>query len=145
MKTNTKSRIFVTSVLLVMLSLVLSACGPSATPAPTQDVGMIQTQSAQTVVADLTLNAPPPPTATLPSTDPTPNPNIPVAVVPTAAAGSPSAVANSRTTIYSGPGTNYVVYGDFPERPERPHHRQERGWPVVGDQRAGSRRRGSAG
>jgi uncharacterized protein YraI len=49
----------------------------------------------------------------MPSTDPTPNPNIPVAVVPTAAAGSPSAVANSRTTIYSGPGTNYVVYGTF--------------------------------
>jgi uncharacterized protein YraI len=113
MKTYTNSRIFVTSVLLIMLSLVLSACGPSATPAPTQDVGMIQTQSAQTVVADLTINAPPPPTATLPSTDPTPNPNIPVAVVPTAAAGSPSAVANSRTTIYSGPGTNYVVYGTF--------------------------------
>ena len=33
--------------------LVLSACGPSATPAPTQDVALIQTQAAQTVVADL--------------------------------------------------------------------------------------------
>ena len=113
MKTYVNSRIFVIWALLIALSLVLTACGPSATPVPTQDVGMIQTQAAQTVVADLTLNAPPPPTATLLSTDPTPNPNIPVAVVPTAAAGSPSAVANSRTNIYSGPGTNYVVYGAF--------------------------------
>ena len=114
MKIHTNSRIFVTSALLVMLSLMLSACGSSApaTPAPvepTQDVAMIQTQAAQTVVADLTLNAPPPPTATLPPAGPTTDPNIPVAVVPTAAAGSPSAVARSRTTIYSGPGTDYVV------------------------------------
>ena len=113
METHTNSRMFVISIILTALSLVLAACGPSAVPVPTQDVGLIQTQSAQTVVAELTLNAPPPPTATLPSTDPTPNPNIPVAVVPTAASGGPSAVARTRTTIYSGPGTNYVVYGAF--------------------------------
>jgi uncharacterized protein YraI len=115
MKTYLNSRVFVICALLVVLSLMLSACGPSAAPVPdpTQDVGMIQTQAAQTVVADLTLSAPPQSTATLPPTGPTVDPNIPVAVVPTAAPGSASAVASSRTTIYGGPGTNYVVYGAF--------------------------------
>ncbi len=45
---------------MLALSLILSACGGAATPAPTQDVALIQTQAAQTVVADLTQNAPPP-------------------------------------------------------------------------------------
>ncbi len=111
MKTTIKHRISVICVLFVALSLVLTACGPSV---PTQDVSLIQTQVAQTVVAELTLNAPPLPTATFPSTEPTPNPNIPVAIVPTAAAGSPSAVPLARATIYSGPGTNFVVYGTIP-------------------------------
>jgi uncharacterized protein YraI len=83
---------------------------------------MLQTQAAQTVVAELTKNAPPPPTQAPPPTavptqapppGPTPDPNIPVAVVPTAAPGGPSAVANYNTAIYSGPGTNYVLYGSF--------------------------------
>jgi uncharacterized protein YraI len=124
MNTNINSRNFITSVLLAVLSLVVTACAPSATPVPTQDVGLIQTQAAKTVVAEFTLNAPPPSTATPPPTVPptappptaTPQanfPNIPVAVVPTAAPGSPSAVAQSHTTIYSGPGTNYVVYSAF--------------------------------
>jgi uncharacterized protein YraI len=100
--------------------LVLSACGPSATPEPTQDVALIQTQAAQTVVANITQNAPPPTqappptaTATPPPPGPTPDPNIPVAVVPTPAPGEPAAIANYNTTIYSGPGTNYVVYAAF--------------------------------
>ena len=108
--------------LVIAAALVLSACGPSATPAPTQDVAMIQTQAAQTVVADMTQNAPvptdAPPTALPPTAEPTmapppgatPDPNIPVAVVPTPAPGEPAAVANYNTIIYSGPGTNYVVY-----------------------------------
>lgn len=109
-------------ILIVILSLVLSACGGAATPAPTQDVAMIQTEAAQTVVADITQNAPvpseAPPTAVPPTAEPTmapppgatPDPNIPVAVVPTPASGEPAAVANYDTTIYGGPGTNYVVY-----------------------------------
>ncbi len=99
---------------LAILSLVLSACStPPATAAPTQDVSLVQTQSAQTVVADMTSKAPPPATATTAPTGPTPNPSIPVAVVPTADPSGPSAVANYNTVIYSGPGTNYVVYGAF--------------------------------
>ncbi len=73
---------------------------------------MIQTQSAQTVVADLTKNAPPPATATAVPSGPTANPNVPVPVVPTADPSGPSAVANANTGIYSGPGTNYVLYGN---------------------------------
>ncbi len=40
--------------LVMMAVLVLSACAPAATPAPTQDMALIQTQAAQTVVADIT-------------------------------------------------------------------------------------------
>lgn len=36
-----------------------------------------------------------------------------MAVVPTPEPGEPSAVANYNTTIYSGPGENYVVYASF--------------------------------
>jgi uncharacterized protein YraI len=114
MNRNIKTRISIFCTLLVVLSLALSACGaPPPTAAPTQDVAMVQTQSAQTVVADLTQKAPPPATATAAPSGPTPNPSIPVAVVPTADPSGPSAVANYNTTIYSGPATDYVVYGAF--------------------------------
>jgi uncharacterized protein YraI len=115
MKRNRKNPIFIVAMLLAALSLVLSACAtpPTPAPVPSQDVGMIQTQSAQTVVADMTAKAPPPATATAAPSGPTPNPSIPVAVVPTADPSGPSAVANFNTVIYSGPGTNYVVYGAF--------------------------------
>jgi len=110
--------------LVIIGALILSSCAPAPTPAPTQDVALIQTQAAQTVVADLTQNAPPPatqappptvvpmsvPTETPPPPGPTPDPNIPVAVFPTPAAGEPAAIANYNTVIFGGPGTNYVVY-----------------------------------
>ena len=41
---------------------------------------------------------------------PTPDSAVPVAVLPTPVAGGPSVTANVNTYIYSGPGTNYVVY-----------------------------------
>lgn len=112
MKENFTTRISIVFVLLAAVSLILSACA-TPTAAPTQDVSMVQTQSAQTVVADLTQMAPPAATATTAPSGPTPNPAIPVAVVPTADPSGPSAIANYNTTIYSGPGTNYVVYGAF--------------------------------
>jgi uncharacterized protein YraI len=114
-KQNSSTGKFISLVLL--LALVLSACGEQPTPAPTVDIGAIQTQAAQTVVADLTQNAPPPPTKEPEPTQmpeapgPTPNPDAPIAVVPTPDTGQPSAVANFNTFIYSGPGENYVVYG----------------------------------
>jgi uncharacterized protein YraI len=120
--------IFVTFIVVMLMTLIVSACAPAPTAAPTQDTSAIQTQAAQTVVADLTANAPPPPTqppATQPPPPtsapteappppgPTPDPNIPVAVVPTPASGEPAAVALYNTTIFSGPGENYVVYAAF--------------------------------
>ncbi len=104
------SKISVSVIVMMVFALVLSACGGSATPAPTQDVAQVQTQSAQTVVADMTAAAP---AATEAPPGATPDPNIPVAVVPTAVSGGPSAIANYNTAIFSGPGTNYVVYGAF--------------------------------
>ena len=101
-------------MILAALGLVLSACAtpPPATSYPTQDISMVQTQSAQTVIADLTRNAPPPATATLVPTGPTANPNVPIPIIPTADPSGPSAVVNASTGIYSGPGTNYVLYGN---------------------------------
>ena len=125
MKKNYRTNMGVLIISLVIMgALILSSCAPTPTPAPTQDVALIQTQSAQTVVADLTQNAPPPatqappptvvpmavPTETPPPPGPTPDPNIPVAVFPTPAAGEPAAIANYNTVIFGGPGTNYVVY-----------------------------------
>ncbi len=96
--------------LMIIGVLILSACSPAAAPEPTQDTAMIQTQAAQTVVADMnaavTQTPAPPPGAT-------PDPNMPVAVIPTAAPGEPAAIADYNTAILSGPGTNYVVYGAF--------------------------------
>lgn len=116
MKHSLKTRIAAAGMILATLGLVLSACATPqpATPYPTQDVSGVQTQSAQTVVADLTAKAPPPSTATaVPPAGPTTDPNIPVAILPTAEPSGPSAAAKANTGIYSGPGTNYVLYGTF--------------------------------
>ena len=120
-KNRTNKSVIILS-LFILGVMVLGACAPAATPAPTQDVALVQTEAAQTVVADITQNAPvatqaPPPTA-VPATQPpppgpTPDPSIPIAIVPTPAPGEPSALANYNTTINSGPGTNYVVYAVF--------------------------------
>jgi uncharacterized protein YraI len=118
MKRKFRNPILNASIIIVILAIVLSACVVSETQPPTPDEAMIQTQAAQTVVAEITLTAsasgagasttgmvtqaPPP--------GPTPDPNIPVAMIPTPVPGEPTAIANYNTTINSGPGTNYVVY-----------------------------------
>lgn len=117
-KIRTRNGITLVAV-ITMLSFILSACGGQATPAPTVDTGSIQTQAAQTVVADLTENAPPPPTtapqptSTTRPPEATAAPVIPPAVIPTPESGQPSAVANFNTVIYGGPGEDYVVYSAF--------------------------------
>jgi uncharacterized protein YraI len=118
MLTHKRALIF---VLVMIASLVLSACGGGETPAPTQDVALIQTQAAQTVIAEMTLTAPEPtltPAPTLPPTQPpssgpATDSNLPVAVLPAPAEGQPAAQADLNTVILSGPGYDYVVYGAF--------------------------------
>ena len=99
-----KKKFMSIGVLALAATLLLSACA-QPTPAPTP------VPSTETPV--------PPPTAVPSTPTPTPLPPIveppvfsgaPVAVLPQPAAGQPSATANTNTWIYSGPGTNYVVY-----------------------------------
>lgn len=116
--------------LLLFSLLLLNSCGLAAEPSPTQDTAAIHTSAAQTVVAELTRDAPtataplptvPPPPTVVPSltpipTSPIPTPDpasVPVAVVPTPEVGQPAALANRNTTIFSGPGPEYVVYASF--------------------------------
>lgn len=116
-----KNKSGVAMILAIVLVLISSACADATTPPPTQDPAVIQTQAAQTVVAGLTVSAPQttqaPPATSVPTqgqpSGPTPDPDLPQVVIPTPAAGEPAAVANYNTTIYSGPGTNYVVYSAF--------------------------------
>lgn len=118
MKLKFRNTIFITSLIIIAMAIVLGACAGSETPPPTQDEAMIQTQAAQTVVAEITQTASvsgeevavTEPVTQAPPPGPTPDPNIPIAVVPTPAPEEPAAVANYNTTINSGPGTNYVVY-----------------------------------
>ncbi len=125
-------KIHTVGIIAACVILILSACTAQATPSPTVNTDEIRTQSAQTVVADLTENAPPPATkAPSSTTAPTPtqgptatvlasampgsveSSNIPVAVSPIPASGDPTAVANFNTLVFSGPGEDYVVYFAF--------------------------------
>jgi hypothetical protein len=45
---------------LLAIAILGAACGPTETPTPTVDANMLYTAAAQTVVAELTQNAPPP-------------------------------------------------------------------------------------
>ena len=114
-----RNNVGIALALLIALSVLLSACtSPTPTaepatqvpPAPTVDVALVQTQAAQTVVADLTAAAPVAEVTEAPS-DSGDTAGVPVAILPTPAAGQPSAVAVVNTLLYTGPGTNYVVLG----------------------------------
>jgi len=96
--------------LILAVGLILSACGPTPTPAPTPDLAAIETQAVQDAYAELTASAP---TETPPPPAATPDPSLPVAVVPTATAGQPAGVALYNTAILSGPGEAYVFYASL--------------------------------
>lgn len=81
---------------LLALALILAACGGGATPEPTP---------VPTEPPAVPTQAPP---AVVPTAAPAELAAQPV--MPTAVAGGPTAVANVNTFVYSGPGTNYVVY-----------------------------------
>ena len=113
MKTTLKQTNLLTG-LTVILAVLLSACGPSATPAPTADVNAIYTQAAATIVGGITQTAaamptetPVPPTATSePSATATEAPLA--AATPTqAAAGS---AASSSTPVPVDPATAFGCY-----------------------------------
>jgi len=82
--------------------LLLAACAPATTPAPTPDINAIRTSAAYTVVAELTLTAaawtptPLPPTETPIPEPPTATPTIPLATDPTLIAlGTPGVLCDS--------------------------------------------------
>jgi uncharacterized protein YraI len=98
----------VVGVLAIAGVLVLTACAqPTPSPTPVPDTAT----PLPTVVPSTPTSSPvpPTPTATQPPTAPVYD-SAPVAALPTPAAGAPSATANANTWIYSGPGTNYIVY-----------------------------------
>jgi hypothetical protein len=113
MNTTSKRTTLLTS-LTVILAVSLSACGPSATPAPTADVNVIYTQAAATIVSGITQTAaamptstPVPPTSTPePSATPTEAPLA--AVTPTQAAANPA--ASSPTPVPVDPATAFGCY-----------------------------------
>ncbi len=97
------NKIVSNGVLILAAMLLLVACA-QPTPAPTP-VESTNTPEPIPTVASST------PTPTLAPIDvPEVYSGAPVAVLPAPAAGQPTATANSNTWIYSGPGTNYVVY-----------------------------------
>ncbi len=77
MSLQTKSS-FTLASLFVSLTFLLSACGPSATVAPTIDINAIYTQAAVTIVAGLTQTSVAMPSSTLPppTSSPSPSPTI---------------------------------------------------------------------
>jgi len=82
--------------------LLLAACAPATTPAPTPDINAIRTSAAYTVVAEFTLTAaawtptPLPPTETPIPEPPTATPTIPLATDPTLIAlGTPGVLCDS--------------------------------------------------
>ena len=105
-------RFITASILFTLFVLVLASCAPAATPLP-------PTAIPPTAVPPTAVPTQPPPAATAPGQsgtgqdDPAYYPDEPVAILPTPAAGTPTVTASYNTTIRSGPGTNYPVYGAF--------------------------------
>jgi hypothetical protein len=115
MNTSSKQKTFLT-VLTVILMVYLSACGPTATPvAPTQDINVIYTQAAATIVGGITQTAvamptatPVPPTATLEASA-TPTEAQVAAMTPTQAPAVGSA-ASTATPVPVDPATAFGCY-----------------------------------
>ena len=105
MKKNNKFALI--GVLTLTAMLLLSACAqptPSSTPVPNTDTPVPQPTAVPST---------PTPTPLPPIEEPPVYDSAPVAVLPQPAAGQPTATANANTWIYSGPGTNYVVYASM--------------------------------
>ncbi len=81
----------------ILLALLLGACAPAATVAPTQDINAISTAAAKTVVAQISLTAESLPTPTL----------EPTATVTLAVSETPS-LTPTFAGIIAGPGTQLL-------------------------------------
>jgi len=112
--TSISKKLNTTLIIMIVAALVLSACAEATTPAPTQ-APATEAPATTPAAAEPTQAAPTAaaPTQAAPPPGPTPDPNLPSAVIPAPAAGEPAAIASFNTAIYSGPGTNYVVYAAF--------------------------------
>ena len=103
-----------TVIVALLIVAILAACGPAATtvaPTAVPPTAVPPTAVPPTAVPPTAV----PPTAVPPT--PVPDPAYyegePVAVVPAGVPGQPMVTAAYNTAIFSGPGTNYVVYGAF--------------------------------
>ncbi len=114
---SSKKHLSKAGMVVMVVALLLAACAPASTPAPTPvpptaapPTTVPPTSSPPTAVPPTT--APPTAAATV-APDPMYYPNEPVPVVPAGVAGQPLVEAAVNTVIFGGPGTNYVVYGAF--------------------------------
>jgi hypothetical protein len=120
--------------ILALTGLILTACSTS-TPAPTQDVGMLYTQAAGTVIAQLTAAVTPtlPPTATTVPTD-TPVPSDTPAPTNTPDAALTLAAQQSATpTQPQGYHAKYLYTVPVDNSEQRPNHTFNIAWGLQND------------
>ena len=118
------NKAFSPAAIIASLAILLSACGPAATPSPTTDVSIFYTQAASTIAVGLTQTVAAQPSATLPApttaiTD-TPQPSdTPVQITnpgltPAPTATNPPAPAGpsypSSTPVPVDPGAAFGCY-----------------------------------
>jgi hypothetical protein len=100
------SKKFVNTIpsLVFILAFLLSACGPSATPAPTADINAIYTQAAATIAANMTQTALAVPSATLVPPTATATVTATFAPLPTQAqAATPTVIFAPMSPVPAGP------------------------------------------
>jgi hypothetical protein len=113
MNTTSKRTIYLTR-LTVILAVLMSACGSSATPAPTPDMNAIYTQAAATIVGGITQTAAAMPTETPVPPTATPEPSATATEAPLAAAtptqAAAGSAASSSTPVPVDPDTAFGCY-----------------------------------
>ncbi len=93
------------SLIIIILAVSLSACGPSAPVEPTIDPNLIKTEAVQTAFAQMTLEAIMNPSATPQPTDtPVPTATTAPTMTVTATAGTPVALPGVATQAVALPG-----------------------------------------
>lgn len=112
MKSNLK---ILNSLIIIILAVSLSACGPSAPVEPTIDPNMIKTEAVQTAFAQMTLEAIMNPSATPQPTDtPVPTATTAPTMTITVTAGTPAALPGVATKAVALPGVATASSGLAP-------------------------------